>query len=137
MSETLILKGIKVVIIDDSNTIRRSGQSFLAQAGCEVILSEDGLDGIAKVAANLPDVVFVDVMMPRLDGYQTCSIIKRNQRLKHIPVIILTNLNGLFDRARGQMSGANHYLNKPFNKQGLIDMVVECIQRKGDFHEHS
>ena len=123
MSEDLPLSGVKVLLIDDSNTIRRSGEIFLSQAGCQVILAEDGFDGLAKVVDNQPDVIFVDVMMPRLDGYQTCSLIKRNPRFKSTPVIMLSSKDGLFDRARGRMVGSDQYLTKPFTQESLLEAV--------------
>ncbi len=110
------LKGIKVMVIDDSNTIRRSAEIFLNQAGCEVILAQDGFDALSKITDHDPDVVFVDIMMPRLDGYQTCSLIKRNTKYRSTPVIMLSSKDGLFDRARGRMVGSDEYLTKPFTK---------------------
>ncbi|QNM96490.1 twitching motility response regulator PilG [Chitinimonas koreensis] len=117
------LAGIKVMVIDDSNTIRRSAEIFLGQAGCEVILAEDGFDALAKISDHHPDVIFVDVMMPRLDGYQTCSLIKKNPRFKSTPVIMLSSKDGLFDRARGRMVGSDEYLTKPFTKDSLLQAV--------------
>ena len=105
VSETASLAGVKVMVIDDSNTIRRSAEIFLVQAGCRVILAEDGFDALAKIADHQPDVVFVDIMMPRLDGYQTCALIKKNARFATTPVIMLSSKDGLFDRARGRMVG--------------------------------
>ena len=102
MSEKLPLSGVKVVLIDDSNTIRRSGEIFLSQAGCKVVLAEDGFDGLYKVVETQPDIIFVDVMMPRLDGYQTCALIKNHHDFRNIPVVILTSKDTLFDRARGR-----------------------------------
>jgi len=130
VSDGLPLTGIKVVLIDDSNTIRRSGEIFLAQAGCQVVLAEDGFDGLSKVVDTKPDMVFVDVMMPRLDGYQTCALIKNNPEFKNTPVVMLTSKDSLFDRARGQLVGSNQYLTKPFNKKSLIDAVIAQIQSK-------
>ncbi|WP_269531427.1 PleD family two-component system response regulator [Chitinimonas sp. BJYL2] len=117
------LAGIKVMVIDDSNTIRRSAEIFLGQAGCEVILAEDGFDALAKISDHLPNVIFVDVMMPRLDGYQTCSLIKKNPKFKSTPVIMLSSKDGLFDRARGRMVGSDEYLTKPFTKDSLLQAV--------------
>lgn len=117
------LSGVKVMVIDDSNTIRRSAEIFLRQSGCEVFLAEDGFDALAKIASHQPDVIFVDIMMPRLDGYQTCSLIKRNTRFKSIPVIMLSSKDGLFDRARGRMAGSDQYLTKPFTQNALLDAV--------------
>jgi len=119
------LKGVKVMVIDDSNTIRRSAEIFLNQAGCEVILAQDGFDALAKITDHEPDVVFVDIMMPRLDGYQTCSLIKRSARYRTTPVIMLSSKDGLFDRARGRMVGSDEYLTKPFTKDTLLTAVRE------------
>ena len=118
------LAGVKVMVIDDSNTIRRSAKIFLKQSGCEVILAEDGFDALAKIATHLPDIIFVDIMMPRLDGYQTCALIKRNSRFKSTPVIMLSSKDGLFDRARGRMVGSDEYLTKPFTQESLLQAVV-------------
>jgi twitching motility two-component system response regulator PilG len=117
------LSTIKVMVIDDSNTIRRSAEIFLKNAGCQVILAEDGFDALAKISNEHPDIIFVDIMMPRLDGYQTCSLIKRNARYKSTPVIMLSSKDGLFDRARGRMVGSDQYLTKPFTQETLIDAV--------------
>lgn len=117
------LQGVKVMVIDDSNTIRRSAEIFLNQAGCEVILAQDGFEALAKITDHQPDVVFVDIMMPRLDGYQTCSLIKRNPRYRTTPVIMLSSKDGLFDRARGRMVGSDEYLTKPFTKDTLLKAV--------------
>lgn len=118
------LTGLKVMVIDDSNTIRRSAEIFLSQAGCQVLLAEDGFDALAKIADHHPDVIFVDIMMPRLDGYQTCALIKKNLRLSPTPVIMLSSKDGLFDRARGRMVGSDEYLTKPFTKDSLIKAVA-------------
>jgi twitching motility two-component system response regulator PilG len=119
------LEGVKVMVIDDSNTIRRSAEIFLNQAGCEVILAQDGFDALSKITDHEPDVVFVDIMMPRLDGYQTCSLIKRNAKYRATPVIMLSSKDGLFDRARGRMVGSDEYLTKPFTKDTLLTAVRE------------
>ena len=115
---------IKVLVVDDSNTIRRSAEIFLTQAGCQVLLAEDGFDALAKITDHLPDVIFVDIMMPRLDGYQTCALIKKNPRLSSTPVIMLSSRDGLFDRARGRMVGSDEYLTKPFTKDSLLKTVA-------------
>ncbi len=131
MSESLPLSGIKVVLIDDSNTIRRSGEIFLSQAGCQVILAEDGFDALSKVVDQKPQIIFVDVMMPRLDGYQTCALIKNHPEFKKTPVVMLTSKDSLFDRARGKLVGADQYLIKPFTKKSLVDAVsLHTQQRK-------
>jgi twitching motility two-component system response regulator PilG len=123
------LSGIKVMIIDDSNTIRRSAEIFLTQAGCQVILAEDGFDALAKITDHHPDVIFVDIMMPRLDGYQACSLIKKNPKFKGTPVIMLSSKDGVFDRARGRMVGSDEYLTKPFSKDSLLRAVGNHAQR--------
>ena len=122
---TVNLAGLKVMVIDDSNTIRRSAEIFLVQAGCKVILAEDGFDALAKITDHQPEVIFVDIMMPRLDGYQTCALIKKNARFASTPVIMLSSKDGLFDRARGRMVGSDEYLTKPFTKEGLLRTVAE------------
>ena len=118
------------MVIDDSNTIRRSAEIFLGQAGCEVLLAEDGFDALAKITDHEPDVIFVDIMMPRLDGYQTCSLIKKNPRLKSTPVIMLSSKDGLFDRARGRLAGSDEYLTKPFTKDSLLRSVATYAQNR-------
>jgi len=115
----------KVLVIDDSNTIRRSAEIFLKQGGYEVVLAEDGFDALSKVNDHAPDVIFCDILMPRLDGYQTCAIIKRNPRFAHTPVIMLSSKDGLFDKARGRMVGSQDYLTKPFTKDQLLQAVVQ------------
>ncbi|HMW56588.1 twitching motility protein PilG [Candidatus Accumulibacter phosphatis] len=124
MAEAANLRGVKVMVIDDSNTIRRSAEIFLVQAGCQVLLAEDGFDALAKVADHQPAVIFCDIVMPRLDGYQTCALIKKNQRFRTTPVIMLSSKDGLFDRARGRMVGSDHYLTKPFTKDSLLQTVA-------------
>src|SRR5574343_816101 len=121
------LRGVKVMVIDDSNTIRRSAEMFLVQAGCQVVLAEDGFDALAKIADHQPAVIFCDIMMPRLDGYQTCSLIKKNARFKSTPVIMLSSKDGLFDRARGRMVGSDQYLTKPFTKDSLLKTVADFV----------
>jgi twitching motility two-component system response regulator PilG len=116
--------GAKVLVIDDSNTIRRSAEIFLRQGGHEVVLAEDGFDALAKVNDHAPELIFCDILMPRLDGYQTCAIIKRNPRFAHVPVIMLSSKDGLFDKARGRMVGSQDYLTKPFTKEQLLRAVA-------------
>jgi twitching motility two-component system response regulator PilG len=129
LNETMPLSGLKVVLIDDSNTIRRSGEIFLSQAGCKVTLAEDGFDGLSKIVEQQPDLIFIDVMMPRLDGYQTCELIKSHPHFKKIPIVMLTSKDTLFDRARGKLVGAEQYLIKPFNKRSLIEAVITHVRR--------
>ena len=114
---------IKVLVIDDSNTIRRSAEAFLRQAGFNVVLAEDGFDALSKISDHHPQVIFVDIMMPRLDGYQTCALIKQNPTFKTTPVIMLSSKDGIFDRARGKLAGSDQYLTKPFTKEALVEAV--------------
>jgi len=130
------LSTVKVMVIDDSNTIRRSAEIFLKSSGCQVILAEDGFDALAKISNEHPDLIFVDIMMPRLDGYQTCSLIKRNARYKTTPVIMLSSKDGLFDRARGRMVGSDQYLTKPFTQETLLEAVqVYAAQSRNNQEE--
>ena len=117
------IAGLKVMVIDDSNTIRRSAEIFLTQAGCNVLLAEDGFDALAKITDHLPDVIFVDIMMPRLDGYQTCALIKNNRSFKSTPVIMLSSKDGLFDKAKGRIVGSDQFLTKPFSKEELLSAI--------------
>jgi twitching motility two-component system response regulator PilG len=123
MDNAGVLKGIKVMIIDDSNTIRRSAELFLRPSGCEVIMAEDGFEAMSKIVDNQPDIIFVDIAMPRLDGYQACMLIKKNPIYQSIPVIMLSSKDGLFDKARGRMSGSNDYLTKPFTADDLLSII--------------
>jgi twitching motility two-component system response regulator PilG len=123
------LQGLKVLVIDDSKTIRRTAETLLAKEGCEVFTAVDGFDALAKIADHQPDIVFVDIMMPRLDGYQTCSLIKHNKVFRSIPVIMLSSKDGLFDRARGRIVGSEHYLTKPFTKDELLSAIETHIGR--------
>jgi len=130
MGDTDDLTGVKVMVIDDSNTIRRSAEIFLTQSKCEIILAVDGFDAMAKIIDSHPDVIFVDIMMPRLDGYQTCTLIKRNSDFRSTPVIMLSSKDGLFDRARGRMVGSDEYLTKPFTKESLINAVQKYALKR-------
>jgi twitching motility two-component system response regulator PilG len=116
---------VKVLVIDDSNTIRRSAEIFLKQGGHEVLLAEDGFDALSKVNDHDPDLIFCDILMPRLDGYQTCAIIKRNLKFAGVPIIMLSSKDGLFDKARGRMGGSEDYLTKPFTKDQLLHAVQQ------------
>jgi len=124
------LSGVKAVLIDDSNTIRRSGEIFLTQAGCQVVLAEDGFDGLSRIVDHRPDVIFIDIMMPRLDGYQTCTLIRNNSEFKTTPVIMLTSKDSLFDRAQGKLVGSDLFLIKPFTKKSMVDAVLKYTQDK-------
>lgn len=117
--------GFKVLVIDDSNTIRRSAEIFLKQGGHEVMLAEDGFDALAKVNDYQPHLIFCDILMPRLDGYQTCAIIKRNAKFASVPVVMLSSKDGVFDKARGRMVGSQDYLTKPFTKDQLLQTVQQ------------
>ena len=116
--------GLKVLVIDDSNTIRRSAEIFLKQGGHEVLLAEDGFDALAKVNDYHPHLIFCDILMPRLDGYQTCAIIKRNAKFSDVPIVMLSSKDGVFDKARGRMVGSQDYLTKPFTKDQLLQTVM-------------
>lgn len=131
MTEAINFSGVKVMVIDDSNTIRRSAEIFLQQAGCTVILADDGFDALAKISDHQPDVVFCDILMPRLDGYQTCSLIKKNAQFADTPVVMLSSKDGLFDRARGRMVGSDEYLTKPFTRESLLQAVGAHAAQKG------
>lgn len=119
----------KVLVIDDSSTIRRTAEIFLSQAGCQVMLAEDGFDALAKIGDMHPDLIFCDILMPRLDGYQTCSLIKKSPRFHAIPVIMLSSRDGVFDRSRGRLVGAHDHLAKPFSREALLQAVDACLPR--------
>jgi twitching motility two-component system response regulator PilG len=119
------LAGLKVMVIDDSNTIRRSAEIFLLQAGCTVILAEDGFAALSMISDHQPDIIFCDIIMPRLDGYQTCALIKKNPHFSATPVVMLSSKDGLFDRARGRMVGSDEYLTKPFTRESLLRTISE------------
>lgn len=120
---TRSLDGLKVLIIDDSKTIRRTAETLLTKEGCEVITAEDGFDALAKIVDNNPEIIFIDIMMPKLDGYQTCTLIKNNSKYNSIPVIMLSSKDGLFDKVKGDIVGADEYLTKPFSKEELISII--------------
>ncbi|MHB1199444.1 MAG: response regulator [Polaromonas sp.] len=122
--------GLKVLVIDDSNTIRRSAEIFLKQGGHEVMLAEDGFDALSKVSDYEPHLIFCDILMPRLDGYQTCAIIKRNAKFSGVPIVMLSSKDGVFDKARGRMVGSQDYLTKPFTKDQLLQTVQELGSAK-------
>ncbi|WP_426148495.1 response regulator [Polaromonas sp. DSR2-3-2] len=124
--------GLKVLVIDDSNTIRRSAEIFLKQGGHDVLLSEDGFDALSKVNDFQPDLIFCDILMPRLDGYQTCAIIKRNAKFSNVPIVMLSSKDGVFDKARGRMAGSQDYLTKPFTKDQLLQTVqaLGCAKQR-------
>jgi twitching motility two-component system response regulator PilG len=122
------LNGLKVLVVDDSKTIRRTAETLLSKEGCQVFTAIDGFDALSKIADHQPDLIFVDIMMPRLDGYQTCSLIKHNKVFKDTPVIMLSSKDGLFDRARGRIVGSEQYLTKPFTKDELLGAISNQIR---------
>jgi twitching motility two-component system response regulator PilG len=122
-NESGALAGLRVMVIDDSNTIRRTAGTLLKKEGCEVVTANDGFEALGRIAEVQPQVIFVDIMMPRLDGYQTCALIKSNQLFKNTPVIMLSSKDGLFDKARGRIVGSEQYLTKPFTRDELLDVV--------------
>nr|WP_210424671.1 response regulator [Marichromatium bheemlicum] len=121
--------GAKILVIDDSKTIRKTAETLLAKAGCEVMVAADGFEALGKIVAFKPDLVFVDIMMPRLDGYHTCALIKGNATLRHTPVVMLSSKDGLFDRAKGRLVGAQLYLSKPFTGEELLAAVRDNLGR--------
>jgi len=124
------IAGLRVMVVDDSNTIRRSAEIFLKQANCEVVLAEDGFDALSKLFDHDPAIVFCDVLMPRLDGFQTCALIRKSPRFHNLPVVMLSSKDNLFDRARGRLAGANQYLTKPFTKDTLLKCVAEFARAR-------
>ncbi len=126
MSENI--SNVKVMVIDDSKTIRRTAETLLKKAGCEVVTANDGFEALAKIADTNPDIIFVDIMMPRLDGYQTCALIKNNSRFKSTPVIMLSSKDGLFDKAKGRIVGSDKYLTKPFSKEELLGSIRQYVK---------
>ena len=121
------LSGLKILVVDDSKTIRRTAETLLTKEGCQVFTAIDGFDALSKIADHQPDLIFVDIMMPRLDGYETCSLIKHNKIFKETPVIMLSSKDGLFDRARGRIVGSEQYLTKPFTKDELLGAISNQI----------
>ena len=124
------LGGLKVMVIDDSKTIRRTAETLLKKEGCDVVTATDGFEALAKIADHQPQVIFVDIMMPRLDGYQTCALIKNNQMFKSTPVIMLSSKDGLFDKAKGRIVGSEEYLTKPFTREELLSAIRRHVDRR-------
>lgn len=120
--------GLKVMVVDDSKTIRRTAETLLKKEGCDVITATDGFEALAKIADHRPDIIFIDIMMPRLDGYQTCALIKHSQLFKDTPVIMLSSKDGLFDRARGRVVGSEEYLTKPFTREELLNAIKRFLR---------
>ena len=121
------LHGVKVLVIDDSKTIRRSAENLLSKEGYDVITATDGFDALAKIADSRPEIIFVDIMMPRLDGYQTCALIKNNSEFKATPVVMLSSKDGLFDKAKGRIVGSDRYITKPFSKEELLGTIKTLV----------
>jgi len=119
--------GLTVMVVDDSKTIRKTADTLLKKAGCQVITAEDGFDALSKIVDHKPDIIFVDIMMPRLDGYQACALIKNNKDFKHTPVVMLSSKDGLFDKARGRIVGSDQYLTKPFSKEELLGAIRKHV----------
>lgn len=131
MSENLTeFTGLKVMVIDDSKTIRRSAESLLQKAGCDVITADNGFEALPIISAQHPDIMFIDIMMPRLDGYQTCALVKNNAKYRDIPIIMLSSKDGLFDRAKGKVVGAEQYLTKPFTRDDLLGAIRTHLLNK-------
>ncbi len=124
---TVNLADLKVMVIDDSKTIRRSAQNLLKKEGCEVVTAGDGFEALAKIVEQRPNIIFVDIMMPRLDGYQTCALIKHNSVFRHTPVIMLSSKDSIFDKARGRIVGSERYLTKPFTREDLLDAIKDTV----------
>jgi twitching motility two-component system response regulator PilG len=121
------LSGLKVMVIDDSKTIRRTAETLLKKEGCDVVTATDGFEALAKISDEKPQIIFVDIMMPRLDGYHTCALIKNNQMFKNVPVIMLSSKDGLFDKARGRIVGSEQYLTKPFTREELLGAIRKHV----------
>ena len=119
--------GLKAMVIDDSKTIRRTAETLLKKVGCDVVTALDGFDALSKIADQKPDIIFIDIMMPRLDGYQTCALIKNNKEYKNTPVIMLSSKDGLFDKAKGRIVGSDQYLTKPFSREELLGAIRDHI----------
>ncbi|MFZ2236742.1 MAG: twitching motility response regulator PilG [Dokdonella sp.] len=129
-SKTVDMNGLKVMIIDDSKTIRRTAETLLRKEGCDVVTATDGFEALAKISDHQPQIIFVDIMMPRLDGYQTCALVKNNQVFKSTPVIMLSSKDGLFDKARGRIVGSEEYLTKPFTREELLGAIRRHVSVK-------
>ena len=129
MDSSGALSGLKVMVIDDSKTIRRTAETLLKKEGCDVVTATDGFEALAKIADQRPQIIFVDIMMPRLDGYQTCALIKNNQLVRSTPVIMLSSKDGLFDKAKGRIVGSEQYLTKPFTREELLSAIRRFVDR--------
>jgi twitching motility two-component system response regulator PilG len=121
----------RVMVVDDSKTIRRTAETLLRKEGFEVITAVDGFEALGKIVDYQPDLVFLDIMMPRLDGYQTCALIKHHHAFKNTPVVMLSSRDGLFDRARGRVVGSDRYITKPFTKEDLLAVIAHYGSNSG------
>ena len=124
------LAGLRVMVIDDSKTIRRTAEMLLKKEGCDVVTAVDGFEALSKISDHQPQIIFVDIMMPRLDGYQTCALIKNNQTYRSTPVVMLSSKDGLFDKARGRIVGSEEYLTKPFTREELLGAIRRHVEHK-------
>ena len=123
------LAGLRVMVIDDSKTIRRTAETLLKKEGCEVITATDGFEALSKIADHQPQIIFVDIMMPRLDGYQTCALLKNNPLYRSTPVIMLSSKDGLLDKAKGRIVGSEQYLTKPFTREELLSAIRRHVSQ--------
>jgi len=130
MNGTAAHSQLRILVVDDSSTIRRSAETMLTAEGYDVVTAENGFEALSMVARHNPDLIFVDIMMPRLDGYQTCALIKNNKAFRETPVIMLSSKDSIFDRARGRIVGSTQYLTKPFTKEDLIGAIKEHASTK-------
>lgn len=124
------LTGVKVAIVDDSKTIRKTAEMILSKSGCNVVVAEDGFSALSVIVEFQPQIIFIDILMPRLDGYQTCSLLKKNDRFAKTPIIMLSSKDGLFDRAKARMAGSDEYLTKPFTKDSLIEAIAANLKQE-------
>lgn len=118
---------IKILVIDDSKTIRRTAEVLLKKEGFVVDVAQDGFEALPKISQYRPHLIFVDVMMPRLDGYQTCALLKGNPEFRNIPIIMLSSKDGLFDKAKGRIVGADSYITKPFIREDLVAAITKVF----------
>lgn len=119
----------KVLIVDDSGTIRKAAVAILSKEGFDVATAEDGFSSFAKIVDFKPDIIFLDIMMPRLDGYQVCSVIKSNPQFKNTPVLMLSSKDSVFDKARGKIAGSEYFMTKPFSRDELLDAIRKHVSR--------
>jgi len=121
-------KDLTVMIVDDSKTILKTAEILLNEQGCRVLTASDGFESLSIIAQEEPDMIFLDVMMPRLDGYQTCALIKSNAEYQSIPVIMLSSKDSIFDMARGRLAGSESYITKPFTRNDLLGVIEQYLE---------